>query len=983
MINKLYLKINFKIAGKILLFFFMLYVLTFLSMDAFAKVNKNVLFISSYSESFVTVPEQIDGIKSVFKDKDVNLDIEYMDMKKYDSEEHLENFYNDIKYKLESNVVRYDVILVGDDAALQFAIDHQNDLFQDIPIVFLCINDIQRAKNAISSKQMTGIMEIGNPLNKTIEIANKFYPQAKRVVAILDDTLTGQGDRKQFYAEDANFPNLLFEEANVSKYSFDEFKDVLQDFKEDTILVYMCMFKDKDGNFKDIDDAVEFIAQHTDIPVFRHSVGGVGQGLIGGKMISYYDSGIIAAEMVLDILDGTAAADIPMIEVCPDRYFFDYDLIQKFNIDTKLIPKDAVIINAQMSFFEQYKKIIATISIIMLVSFLFILVLTIDNIKRRVIEKELKQVNYKLNKAYGDLTVSEEELRSQFDTIQLQVNEILLLNQKYENAISNIEGAIWEYDIITKNMSISADMIGINRRINTREGRINQVLSDVFSSESIKKFKYEIDMYLNKEIAEVNVEMNFIDYEQKEKWFLARGKGVFDSKGDACIIHGILLDITKIKEEEKYIEFLAEHDYLTKLPNRFLFMKKLENEIEQGNFGSVFLLDVDNFKGINDTLGHNYGDKVLIAISKRLQSLVDENFFVCRHGGDEFLILLTGIESDEVHNYAKKLLDLFINPLIIEGRENYISCSMGITNFPSDSSNIEQLIMNADTAMYKVKRDGRNNYMFYFEELNEELKSKIDLEHLLRKTLKNNDLKLVYQPQVNVTTGEIVGFEALLRINNANISIINFISLAEELGLIVEIGRWVTKEAIKQAAIWKNKGFNLKTIAVNFSSPQIRDNDYINFLKQTLEYYKVSPEYIEIEITESILLEKTQKTLNFLNELKNLGVSLALDDFGTGYSSLSYLTYIPVDKVKFDKSLNDKFLDLKDTQFMQSLVSLVHGLNMKVTAEGIEEKSQLERLKSINCDLIQGFLFSRPLPPEEIELIYNNNFMYNQKSEAE
>lgn len=265
--------------------------------------------------------------------------------------------------------------------------------------------------------------------------------------------------------------------------------------------------------------------------------------------------------------------------------------------------------------------------------------------------------------------------------------------------------------------------------------------------------------------------------------------------------------------------------------------------------------------------------------------------------------------------------------------------------------------------------------MFFNEQMIEKLKEQIKIEKILREAIKKDELKLVYQPQVCTFTGEVVGFEALLRLKNHSISPAQFIPVAEETGIIIELGRWVTKEAIKQMSTWKRKGLNLKPVAINFSAKQLNDLKYIEFFKNTLEEMDVEAKYIDIEITESIFLEKKEETIEFINELKSLGVKISMDDFGTGYSSLSYLTFLPVDKIKLDKSLNDKFLESENVKVTDSLVSLAHSLKLEVVAEGIEHTAQYKYLKVAGCNYIQGYLFSKPLEVEQAEKIYNDNLL--------
>lgn len=591
-------------------------------------------------------------------------------------------------------------------------------------------------------------------------------------------------------------------------------------------------------------------------------------------------------------------------------------------------------------------------------------------------KEELQASNEEISDAYQQLAASEEELRAQYDEIQGYTEKLENLKQKYEIAIEGTNSAVWEFDIEDETIYFSEgfkNILGIS--IKEKEN-IHKIFNELLSAEDEEKLIKKFISYKKREEAEIYDQIQITDNTGNSKWILIRGKWISDKHKSIKLINGILLDITQIKEQEEYIKHIAYHDSLTNLPNRRKFIKKLEEEIGENKPGAVMLLDLDNFKGINDTLGHGYGDKVLKKIAEELKNIKNEKIFVSRFGGDEFFVLIEG-ETDitQIENFAKQIINIFRNKLIIEKEEIYLSCSMGVTLYPFDSNEVSQLLMNADMAMYKVKNAEKNNYVFFSEEMIENLQEQIKVEKILREAIKKDGLKLLYQPQVCTFTGKIVGFEALLRLKNHPISPVKFIPLAEETGIIIEIGRWVTKETISQIATWKKMGRNIKPIAINFSAKQLNDLNYIAFLENALKEMDVEAKYIDIEITESIFLEKKQETIAFLNQLKALGVKISLDDFGTGYSSLSYLTFLPVDKIKLDKSLSDKFLELENINVMESLISLAHSLNLEVVAEGIEHLAQYQRLKVAGCNYIQGYIFSKPLEIDEVEKIYNDNFL--------
>jgi diguanylate cyclase (GGDEF)-like protein len=434
--------------------------------------------------------------------------------------------------------------------------------------------------------------------------------------------------------------------------------------------------------------------------------------------------------------------------------------------------------------------------------------------------------------------------------------------------------------------------------------------------------------------------------------------------------------VDEIDSQKNYINFLAEHDPLTNLPNRRMFNEKLAQSIENGKRGTVLLLDLDNFKAMNDTLGHLFGDKVLKHLSQKLEAMAGSDLFISRFGGDEFMLLYEMNENNEdIMDLIKRLFAAINEKFQIDQIEVKIEFSIGVSMFPKDSMDMNELIKYADMALYDVKGSSKNGYSFYNNVMAEQLIFRQSVKNILRDAIDNDGFKVLYQPQVAIPNGEVIGYEALLRLKKSGISPADFIAIAEEDGMIIEIGRIVTELVLKQMYDWKEKGLVLKPVSINFSTIQIQDHEYKEFLLEKLEKYEIDPKLIVIEITESIFLENKETTIVFLNELRSYGIKIAVDDFGTGYSSLSYLTFLPIDAIKLDRTLNIKFLELENISVMDSLISLAHSLNLKVVAEGIEEKEQVKRLIVGKCDVIQGFYFCGPLEAEDVEINYNR--IYN------
>lgn len=431
-------------------------------------------------------------------------------------------------------------------------------------------------------------------------------------------------------------------------------------------------------------------------------------------------------------------------------------------------------------------------------------------------------------------------------------------------------------------------------------------------------------------------------------------------------------EITRLNEE---LSYLAEHDPLTELPNRRTFKQELATELEQGNSGAVLLFDLDNFKEINDTKGHVFGDKVLQEVGRRLDDLKNGRLFVSRYGGDEFLLLARSVAASKIGYYLDQIRRAIGQPLIIEDDVVHLDFSLGVAFYPYDAREVDQLITYADTAMYQAKKNKKGHSLFFQDYMKADLESKKKIREILRQGLKEDEFQLVYQPEIDLTTGRAGVFEALLRLEEHDISPSVFIPIAEEDNLIVEVGRWVTREVIEQLVQWRCNWHELKPVAINFSVGQLNDEGYVDYLQGLLQANDLSPELIEIEITESILLENTAESISFLQQLKDIGVKLVLDDFGTGYSSISYLSYLPVDKIKLDRVLLDRYLQADNLVSLKNLIAFFTSMDLEVVTEGIEKREEYDLLKTCSCNYLQGYLFSRPLEAPDLDEAFYKDYL--------
>ncbi len=449
-----------------------------------------------------------------------------------------------------------------------------------------------------------------------------------------------------------------------------------------------------------------------------------------------------------------------------------------------------------------------------------------------------------------------------------------------------------------------------------------------------------------------------------------------DKKKTYLGTYGVARDITDRKIAEDTITFQAYHDLLTKLPNRALLRDRLGLAISQAKrereMLAVMFLDLDRFKNVNDTLGHMIGDELLQQVSNRLRSCVREGDTLARFGGDEFALLLPKINHsrEDVENIAEKIINVLKQPFSVDGHELYVSTSIGISLYPQDGINMDTLIKNADIAMYHVKGQGKNGYQFYSNDMNKPYFKNLSMETGIHKALEQEQFSLVYQPQINLKTGDIVGVEALLRWEHpehGNISPSEFIPFAEESGLIVKIGEWVLETALNELKGWRDAGLPEIRMSINMSARHIAEKSFVSSIRNILRRLELPGDALEIEITENAIMDDMDDIVRKLKQLADMDVTIAIDDFGTGYSSLSYLHKLPIQTLKIDRTfLKESRYAKDDHTIVNTIVAMAKGLHLNVIAEGVETQSQLDYLREIECNEAQGFLFGKPLTPDII-----------------
>jgi diguanylate cyclase (GGDEF)-like protein len=455
----------------------------------------------------------------------------------------------------------------------------------------------------------------------------------------------------------------------------------------------------------------------------------------------------------------------------------------------------------------------------------------------------------------------------------------------------------------------------------------------------------------------------------KEKDSLCSPLGTQDELEDLAIA---------FDERTLSLQYQAEHDALTNLPNRVLFVDRLSQALKyakrQGNKLAVLFIDLDRFKEVNDSFGHIYGDKLLQVVSDKIESNIRQSDSFARIGGDEFVMLVDNLK-DENHivEVIQKIMDIFQEPFLLEEHQFYITCSIGVAIYPYHGKNVEELMKNADTAMYKAKDDGRNTYHFYTDDMTKKAIERITLETQMRQALEENQFQVYLQPQVDMRSGDIIGMEALIRWTHPELGFITpdkFIPIAEDTGMIIDIDRWMMREAMKYFKSWNDKGFNVGILSLNLSMIQLNQKDFLDYVQVCIDESNLDVSSILFEITETQIMKNPEHSIITLNQLKEIGVQLAIDDFGTGHSSLSYIKRLPVDKIKIDQSfIRDIPDDINDIELTRTIITMSKSLNMNVLAEGVETKEQADFLVDNGCYEAQGYFYFKPQAVETIEKI--------------
>ncbi|MCT4634362.1 MAG: EAL domain-containing protein [Firmicutes bacterium] len=811
------------------------------------NLEKRVLYISSYSPSFVTFDEQLSGIKSVLGE-DYIIDVEFMDTKRFYTDENIDNFYRSLKYKLD-NQDAYDGIIVGDDNGLNFVMEYQEDLFDEIPIVFLGVNDLVNAKLASDKSHVTGVVEKASYYD-TIRIAQRINPLAEELVIITDNTVSGKSDLKNLLGIIPEVKDLEYRLLDTSNITFEEMCNEIRALDNRSILLLSSLYGDVTGKRISFDEGLQMIIENSRIPLYHPYNHGMGDGVLGGRIVSHYEQGKTAAQFMQRVFKGEDISKIHYANQSPNKYIFDYDVMKKFSISKDIIPEDAVLINYEVPLIIKYLKIVILTIIVISIELFIIIFLKITLSKKKKAEKELYESNGNLKIANEDLIAANEELTATFEELENQ-----------------------------------------NRKIH---------------------------------------ELIYIDN-------------------------------------------------LTGLSNRYAIFKDIDKCLSEKNkedVSAIMFLDVDNFKDINDSFGHDMGDQIIKKTGEKLKDILEDHIKVGRFGGDEFIITVSNSDRENIEKIITNIKNIFSDEIIIREKKMYLTVSIGVVLYPEHGSSREELIKKADLALYRAKESGKNTYVIFEEEMDVKNQEDIILQGEINEAFKNREFYLNYQPIFRSNKGDIYGFEALIRWNSKSrgmVSPYTLIKTIEKMGGIVDVGEWVARESFRYIKELNEKYKREYKISINISILQLKNNDFYSSIVKIADEVGLEAKNIILEVTETSVMESFNDVNETLMMLKEKGFNIALDDFGSGYSSLKYLKELPIDLLKIDKYFVDDIVESEYSNgIVSSMVKIAHAKGIETVAEGIEEIYQFEALRDQGCDYIQGYYFSKPLSEDDLEKFIEN-----------
>jgi diguanylate cyclase (GGDEF)-like protein len=845
------------------------------------------------------------------------------------------------------STVKLDLIVTENDYAFDF-IKSYPDFFKGV----------KRQSITLTRGRDDEALVVRENASTAVDIILTVLPSTKHIVAVVENATHNYNDVTLAALKNAQAV-LLAKNVELDiwdNFSFAELYECAEQLpKENTTMFYFPMTQDRLGVSQIPRDVIQHLSSVAHVPIFIHHDSFFGAGAVGGYVISAAKVGDLLGQAVLGLALPKTRAEI---DAATKGYYFDDNELKRWGIVDNNLPAHSIILNRKESIFHTYRWQISAATLAFILESLLIITLFRSLRQRNQATLALAQERDLLEQRVTERTYQLAESRNLF-----------------REAAKVAKFGVFDYDLITGELTWDDSMFAIYGVKQTEFFPSYAAWCELLLPEDRHAVEITLQRAINGE-AEFDTDFRIQHNHDDCATIYALGQVYRDTAtGQALRIVCFNQDITERKASENRINYLAFYDHLTALPNRRLLYERLKHNIDigyrEGQCLAVLMLDLDRFKAVNDSLGHTSGDELLTQVAARIASRLREVDTVARLGGDEFTVLLTNIKhSEDAGRVAATIIAELARPFQLSlSDEVRIGTSVGISLYPQHGDTPEKLMDQADLALYQAKKNGRGCFAYFSEELTTSVHERIALELRLRKAIEQQELRVFYQPQVDIASGKIIGAEALVRWQDPQhglIPPIRFIPLAEETGLIIAIGEWVMHETCRQGKAWLNAGLPPLTLAVNVSPHQFRYSNIAELVSTVLKVSGFSASHLELELTESGLMEEQDNTIALLNNLRLQGIRLAIDDFGIGYSSLAYLKRFPIDVLKIDKSFIDDIpFDQNDTEIAATIIAMGHILGFKVLAEGVETDEQLAFLQAKGCDIYQGYLKSKPLPAEQ------------------
>ena len=913
--------------------YFIALLMTCSSALAVAKTTAtaNVLLLISYDPTYPTSQSIVSQVQQDFvrHNANIKLQVEYIDADLGMTADYEQAFAQFLIQK-KPNGRRYHLVLAADNSALIFAAKHQATLFDHAPLLFLNVSDAELVRKLQNTTPISGVMSVP-PIYEFLALQQYLYPQSSTLHVITDE-LTHQGYEFARITRAAKSLNITIEELPLTQLTWEQLARKLRHLSQQPILS-LSAFHDFIGAEKSIIESALFMNEHSASPVWRLREAGIGQGYAGGVTTNLKQSIHLVTTMSLRILEGADIQEQPIHWQPPVTPKVDLSVVKHYGFTAQDFPKNTEFIDSPETFWERNGFLLALVTLIV-VSTLTALVWT----RRQKEQRRLRE--YEL-------------------THRTQLLSNLLNSLPEVFFFKDLQG---RYQIFNRKFASFAKTHPLNK---TDEELFDHITAAEFAQH---------DEYVRTSLLSCASEDWVPNAQGKPLLFRTLRSPIFDEDDELQGIFGLCVDITRERLAEDQLAHIAHHDELTDLPNRTSLRKHLVQRLNKAQTKNqviaVAYLDLDRFKDINDTLGHEVGDILLKEVGHRLHNNIRQEDICARIGSDEFVIVLDNIENyQNAVEKCQNLLSVLARPYRLEGHLISLFASAGISMYPQDSNNPDNLVRYADAALYKAKELGRNRCHKYSSELTSNLHDRMELEQDLHIAMEKRQFLLVYQPQFRIGEDRPCRAEALVRWQHPTrgfVSPVEFIPLAENNGMMLDLGFWILRTACQQFLFWREQGLHLEKIAVNISPAQIT-NDFAQHVSKILLALEFNPLWLELEVTEGLMMSEASSVIDQIHELRQLGIEFAIDDFGTGYSSLSKLKSMPVTVLKVDQSfVRNINTDDNDFKIAQAIIQMAKSLNLTTVAEGVETEQHEAILKDLGCDLMQGYYYAKPLAADEL-----------------